>query len=83
MLKRLDLVNLSSDNWSNVEVWINQQYVVYVSEIDPKKLEQLPFQMFYDANGHYFPADNTPMLIKTLNIYRDGKMYDVPLQLAD
>ena len=86
MLKRIDVVNLSSESWTNVELWLNQQYVLFIPKMDPNKLEQLPFQMFYDGNGHYFPTDNShgkDSMIKMLSLYRDGKMYEIPLQLAD
>jgi len=86
MMKRVEIVNLSAEDWTNVEVWINRQYVVFVPQMQSKQLKQLPFQMFYDADGHYFPTENSQeknTMVKTLNIYRDGKMYDVPLQLAD
>ena len=86
MLKRVEIVNLSTEEWTNIEVWINHSYVVYIPKMESKQLKQFPFQMIYDENGHYFPTENNEKqgtLIKTLNIYRDGKMYDVPLQLAD
>ncbi len=86
MLKRMDVVNLSSETWTNVEIWINQQYVVFVPKLEPNKLEQLNFQMFYDEAGHYFPKDKSTdneSLIKSLDMYRDGKMYEIPMQLGD
>jgi hypothetical protein len=81
MVLRVEIVNNSADDWKNVEVWLNQKYVVYVPEMPPHILKQLPFQMFYDADGHYFPTSQT--IVKKVEIYMDGKMYNVPLQLAD
>ena len=86
MLKKLEIVNLSPDDWSNVEIWVNQKYVVGIAKMENHKLEALPFQMLFNDQGHSFPTDNTKeadTLINKVQIYNDGKMYDVPLQLAD
>lgn len=81
----LRIVNLSDEPWTNVEVWVNENYVVMVPAMKKGDLKSLNFQMLYDANGHWFPTDNVKPenQIRKLNIYRDGKMYDVKLQLAD
>jgi hypothetical protein len=86
MVKRLEIVNNSADDWNNVEVWVNQQYVVFVPKMPPHILKELPFQMIYDDQGHYFPkpdSNASDSLVKKVEIYMDGKMYNVPLQLAD
>ena len=83
MLDQLDIVNLSPDAWDNVEVWVNQNYVVFVPRMDPHKLETINFQMLFDDKGEYFPINNKKTLINKVEIYRDGKMYDVPVKLGD
>jgi len=82
-LNRLDVVNLSDEDWSDVEVWINQSYVVHVPVMKAHELKRLNFQMLYNDNGQYFPVDNSKTLVKSVELYRDGKMYTVPVQLAD
>jgi hypothetical protein len=79
----LEIVNLSTEDWENVEVWVNQQYVVSIKKMEPHVLKRLTFQMLFDQNGFSFPTDNTTIQITKLEILRDGKMYDVRLQLAD
>ena len=86
MVKRVELVNLSADDWNNIEIWVNQKYVVFVPKMTPHVLEELPFQMFFEDQGHYFPkegSDAHDSLVTKVEIYMDGKMYNVPLQLAD
>jgi hypothetical protein len=86
MVKRLEIVDNSPDTWNNVEVWINQQFVVFVPKMAPHDLKELPFTMFYNDNGEYFPGEHPKpgeTLIHKVEIYMDGKMYSVPLQLAD
>jgi hypothetical protein len=75
--ERFDLANLTNWNWKNVEVWVNQRYVVDVPQLAANSGEGLNFQMFYDNQGHHFDTDwgNNP--IKSVQIYADGKMYDV------
>ena len=79
----LELTNLSDEEWQNVEVWVNQQYVVFLPKVQPRVLKRMPFQMLFDANGRSFPTDNLRARITKLEVQRDGKIYDVPLQLAD
>jgi hypothetical protein len=86
MYKRIEIENLSADAWNNVELWINQKYVVFVPKMAPHVLEELPFTMFYDDQGDYFPKENSSAsdsLVKKLELYMDGKMYNVPIQLPD
>jgi hypothetical protein len=79
----LEITNLSDEDWANVELWVNQEYVVSLPRMEQHKLKRLPFQMLFDDNGLSFPTDNKVMRITKLEMFRDGKMYDVKLQLAD
>jgi hypothetical protein len=77
----LDVANLSNADWDNVEVWVNQAYVVHVPKIPARRTWTFNFEMLYDAAGHHFPTSKTE--IKKVEIYMDGRMYDVPVKLAD
>ena len=88
-LKQLSIGNLSQEDWKDVEIWINQKYVVFLPSI-PKfnkadGIRTIKFQMFYDNTGEHFPASlfSSKVIVDKLQIFRDGKMYDVPLRLAD
>jgi hypothetical protein len=82
-LNQIDLVNLSHDTWSDVEVWVNQNYVVFIPTIPPNQLKTINFQMLFDDQGNSFPTDNKKVLVNKVEILRDGKMYDVPVKLGD
>jgi hypothetical protein len=82
-LNQLDVVNLSKEPWNDVEVWVNQKYVCFVPSMPPNQLKTLNFQMLYDDQGNYFPLDNKKVLIDKVEVYSDGKMYDVPVKLGD
>jgi hypothetical protein len=81
MLDRIEMVNLSDEDWQDCEVWVNGAYVVHVPRMEKGKLKRLDFQMIFNDQGKYLPLDKC--LVKTVELYRDGKMYHVPLQLAD
>jgi len=50
-----------------------------------QRVKTLNFQMLYDDKGHYFPTDNsTPdRMIQQLEMVRGGKVYTIPVKLAD
>ena len=83
MLNRIDIENLSSEDWQDVDVWVNQQYVVHLPKMEHKTLKILPFQMIYDDKGNYFPTNNSNTLVNQIALYKDGKLYDVPVKLGD
>lgn len=84
----LDIANLSDADWENVEVWVNKKFVVGVPKMPAPKngapsLTHLTFQMLFDDAGNSFTTDNKKNRIETVEIYKDGKMYDVTTKLAD
>ena len=82
-LDRLDLVNLSQEPWTDVEIWVNQKYVVHLPKVEPNTLKIINFQMLYDEKGNYFPTDNKKVLISKVEVLKEGKMFDVPVRLGD
>lgn len=79
----LQIINLSKDEWKDVEVWVNGSYVVCVPTMPPLVLKKLDFQMMYDADGNYFPTENEKTKVQKVEILLDGKMYDVTCHVAD
>ena len=82
-LDRLDVVNLSQEEWTDVELWVNEKYVVHLPRIEPQRLKIINFQMLYDGRGNYFPTDNKKVLVSKVEVLKDGKMFDVPVRLGD
>jgi len=79
--RKVKLENLSDDDWKDVEVWINQKYVVFVPNMPRKSLKVLDFPSFYDGEGNYFPIYKGTLLIDKLEILRDGTLYNIPPHL--
>lgn len=80
---KIEAVNLSDETWTNVEVWVNEKYVVVVPNWAPRQLKVLHFQMLFDRDGGSFPVDNKNIRIDKIEVVRDGKVYNVPKKLAD
>lgn len=86
---RIRIVNTGDAEWTDIEVWVNGQYVVFLPRLSPKKLESAPFQALFNDKGQSFPTSNgkwlnrEPIVVKKVEIFRDGKLYDVPLSVAD
>ena len=81
MLDQITIANLSKEDWDDVELWVNQNYVVFVPHMAAGKLETINFQMLFDDQGKSFPTHG--QMVNKLELYRGGKMYDVTVKLGD
>jgi hypothetical protein len=81
--RRFEIANLSDVDWDDVEVWVNQKYVTLIPNMvhDAGTAYRVDFEMLYDRDGHHFDTDGGKTPIQTLQIFRDGKMYDVTATL--
>jgi major membrane immunogen (membrane-anchored lipoprotein) len=77
MERQFDMANLTNWDWQNIEVWVNQKYVVSVPQFSKNSGKALNFELFYDNTGHHFETNHGGNPVKSLQIYADGKMYDV------
>lgn len=85
MLTRLQILNSSDQDWNDIEVWVNKNYVCHVPSI-PKgkqKVETIDFTMLYNASGDYFSTASGKNPVNLVEIRRDGKVYQLPIVLAD
>ena len=85
MLTRLQILNSSDEDWNNIEIWVNQSYVCHIPSI-PKgkqKVETIGFEMLYNANGDYFSTSGGKNPINLVEMKRNGKLYQLPIVLAD
>jgi hypothetical protein len=84
-LGTLQLANLSTEKWENLEVWINAEYVVFVPQIEPGKLRTLNFKMFFDGRGNTIPkyVKGEAPRIASLQVLRNNAWYEVPTKLSE
>lgn len=69
----LELMNLTDEEWTDVEVWVNQEYVVFLPKW--KGMKSVSFNALFDGSGHSFPTSKAQ--ITKVEILRDGKMCSV------
>ena len=83
MMNEIDVANLSQQDWEEVDLWVNKNYVVHVPHMTHGKQVNLPFQMIFDANGNHIPTSKLALKVCKLEAVMGGKMYDIPVRLAD
>ena len=81
---KLEIANQSDTDWNDVELWVNQSYVVHLPllKAHAEKVTSIPFQAIFNDKGRSFPTDGKTHIDK-VEVYYGGTMYDVPKQLAD
>jgi predicted small lipoprotein YifL len=81
--RKFEVANLSDTDWENVEVWVNQKFVVLVPHMvhAAGTAYRIDFEMLYDRDGHHFETDGGKTPVQSLQFFRDGKMYDVTATL--
>jgi hypothetical protein len=82
-INRLEVVNFTGQDWSNVEVWVNHRYVCYLPHMEDRILKRIPFALLYDSTGDRFPIDNSIVRVENVEVYRQGTMYEVVCHNAD
>ena len=80
---KFNVINLSQDEWDDVEMWVNQNYVVLIPKMEPNAIKKIDFEMLFDDNGKHFPTDNKKTHVEKVELYRNGKMYDVKARPVD
>ena len=83
----LEVANFSAEDWNDVEIWVNRTHVVHVPNIEKNAgaAKTISFFMLVDASGKSFPNDNAEPQnhIRRVEMLRDGKLYEIPVKLAD
>jgi hypothetical protein len=81
----LAILNYSDEDWTDVEVWVNQNYMVFLPHLAKGKagVVTIDFPMLFDDSGNSFWTDSGKNPVKTIELYRKGKMYTVPVKLGD
>ena len=87
MLNKVEVWNGSDADWTDVEIWANRTHVAFIPKVEAKgkRVKTIEFEMLYDDQGKHFPTDNknAQKQIRQLEMVKDGKIYSIPLKLAD
>ncbi len=78
---RVEVVNFTDEDWNDVEIWVNRQYVCFVPKMESRKLKEIQFTLLYNESGQHFPRDGAR--VESVDIYRDGTMYSLVVHNAD
>ena len=77
----LHVANFTAEDWKDVEIWVNGQWVVFVPNVpaNAETSRKINFEMMYDRMGRHFPIENKTedQMVKKVEVYRDGKMYEL------
>ena len=78
-IHRLSIVNSSSEDWKDVEIWLNKKYVIFIPVVPAQAahVEMLDFKNIFDQNGNSFPTDSAVTPIDTVEMFKDGKIYSL------
>lgn len=81
----LQLLNYGSDDINDVEIWLNQNWVIWLPKLEKGKeqVKVIPFQMIYDDSGNPFSTENGKNPITSVELYTGGKIYNVVSKMAD
>ena len=82
VVKAVDVANLSDEDWNEVEVWVNKQYVCYLPRMEKGVLKSIPFDALYDGDGHHVPTGSRTFIVETVEVFFGGKLYDMPVRVA-
>jgi len=82
MAKTVEVANLSTEDWENVEVWVNKQFVVFLPRIEKGTLRAIPFDAMFDRDGRHIPKNSRTFVVETVEVFMGGKLHDVKVTVA-
>jgi hypothetical protein len=89
MARTVDVANLTDQDFANVEIWVNGQYVCYLPKMEKGVLKSIPWDALYDREGKHPPTEGPAaraFVVNTVELYTDmgngAKLYDVPVSVA-
>ena len=85
MLTRLQILNSSDEDWKDIDIWVNQSFVCHVPMIPKGKqrVETVGFEMLYNGIGDFFTTAGGKNPVTLVEMRRNGKVYQIPIVLAD
>lgn len=77
----INLVNLGTEDWQDVDVWVNQQYVVKLGSLPVGRQRGINFHLLYDKAGQRAPSKG--VWVKSIEIVRGDEVYSPRVRMAD
>lgn len=79
MAKNVDVANFGDEDWTDVEIWVNETYVCHLPKIEAGVAKSIPFDALFDREGNHVP--NRKLIVDTVEVYMGGKLYDLKVGL--
>lgn len=78
-IHRITIANSSNEDWDNVELWLNHEYVVFIPKVpaNAARSESMNFQYIFDQHGNSFPTNSLETPINSVDLFMNGKMYSL------
>lgn len=77
----INLVNLGNEDFQDLDVWVNRQYVVKLASLPVGRQRGINFHILYDKDGQRAPVKG--VWIQSVELLRDGQMFPARLKIAD
>ena len=81
------MANFAPEDWTNVELWVNQQYVVFLPRIEGNAsiAKTINFEMLFNERAKSFPTENVDAnsMVRKVEIFKDGKLFELATAPAD
>lgn len=82
-MREIRIKNLTQQSWSDVEVWVNGEWVVFFPVWQAQEMKTVPFNTLYNRGGQPFPTDNKEVKVQKVELNFGGTLYPVPAKLVD
>jgi len=76
----INLANFSGGTLTDVELWVNKQYVIFLPSVEQGRAKFIPFKVIYNDKNEHLPESG--VYVDTLEIKVGGTMYDVPKRVG-
>ncbi|MGA2499320.1 MAG: hypothetical protein ABSH20_16395 [Tepidisphaeraceae bacterium] len=82
-IKRLDITNFTGQDLTQVEVWVNRQYVCYVPVLQDRELKHIEFPMLCNILGATFPKQNCDVRVEKVELLYAGEFHEIKVNAYD
>jgi len=79
---QISLTNFSGSEWIGPIIWVNKSYVIPFERIESGVVKRISFKMIYNEQGERFPLGNKQVRVETLEVFVNGRLYDLPWEIA-
>lgn len=76
----INLGQFSGAPLSDVELWVNKSYVVFLPNIETGRAKLIPFKVIYNDQNQHLPEKG--VMVESVELKVNGTLYKVPTQVG-